>query len=517
MYRPGERVPAPNHAPDVLAPWPNVDRYPIVIGSRVSFDYISACKRQARFGYRLQWVDLLEELRDRDPSAFSNLTARIIATAGGRMQVVSASTMFEPTELGDAERERVRLVRQAAGLSADPLSLTDDERVLADQIAAHVQRQVDGLPGRPQILARQLWSIYFGVACDELLWDRTPTEWRLRDLHFVHPRRVAYPDQNNWHPHLWDQGLVAPTGPEWKDYLSQGLFGFDICDYPCKFLVHVPVIMGGYPTADGLGTVLAWWIAAKLMGARSYMQNVERYAKPGIVATYNTNHDDGKPRNAGEDDIKLAQQVVQAMGYGGAPGATIPSSIKMEMFGPAAMKGGSNASDPRSFVEWCDDQIARAVRTTDALQGLQRNGARSALETLAKSANRVAFYDAVGLSATWTRDIAAPITALNYPEYARLAPAIVIHVDDEPGPEVWLERIKELVSVGAPVDADKAAAKVGASDILAAMGNADARILYATKGLQVLPPQHPADAAQDDEQETKPNNDAANAEEDTNQ
>ena len=55
------------------------------------------------------------------------------------------------------------------------------------------------------------------------------------------------------------------------------------------------------------------------------------------------------------------------------------------------------------------------------------------METLAKGANRVAFYDAVGLSGTWTRDIAAAITRLNYPSLERLCPAIVIHVDDEPG------------------------------------------------------------------------------------
>jgi hypothetical protein len=500
VVTPGEYTPAPNHAPDMMAPWPNVDRYPTIIGSNLTYQYIGACQRQALFGYRLQWIDLLRELIRRDPSAYGNLTARILASAGGRIQVVSVAKQFAPTDQGDAERELVKLVRQRAGLPSELPSLTDDERVLADQIAAHVQRQVDAVPRKPQMLAQQLWSIYFGVAGNELLWDRTPLEWRLRELHYLHPRRIAYPDQNNWHAHIWDQGLVAPSGPEWRDYLTQGLFGFDVCDYPNKFLIHVPEVLSGYPTEDGLGFILAWWIASKLMGARSYMQFVEKYAKPGTVATYNTSHDDGKPRNASTEDIALAQQIVDMMGYGGSPGAAIPDSIKLDLFGPAAMKGSSGTADPKTFVEWCDDQIARAIRTTDALQGLQNHGARSAMEVLAKGANRVAFYDAMGLGGTWTRDVAGPITRLNYPTLERLCPAIVIHVDDEPGPEVWLERIKDLVSVGAPIDADKASAKVGAADLLAGKGDKEARILYQAKAIEVLPPQNQAEKPEEQDQ-----------------
>jgi phage gp29-like protein len=265
------------------------------------------------------------------------------------------------------------------------------------------------------------------------------------------------------------------------------LFGLDVCDYPNKFAVHSPEVLSGYPTEDGLGFILAWWIAAKIMGARAYMQFVERYAKPGTVATYNTRQNDGKPRTATPEDIAIAQQVVQTMGYGGAPGAAIPDSIELELFGPAAMKGSGGTADPKTFVEWCDDQIARAIRTTSALQQLGQHGSRSALETLVKGANRVAFWDAMGVSSTWTRDIALPITRLNYPALERLCPTIAIHVDDEPGPEVILERVKDLVSVGAPLDADKVAAKIGMADLLVAKGDTEARMLFQAKAIETLP------------------------------
>lgn len=516
--RPGDRVNAPNFPADAMAPWPQVDRYPIRIGSRLTFDYIGAAQRIALTGYRQQWVDLLRELVQRDPSAYGNITARILATAGGRIRVVSAAATFAAGEQGDAERKRVQAIRETAGLAPFLPNLTDEERVLADQIAAHVQRQVDGLPRKPQKIAQQLWAIYFGVTGNELLWNRTASEWLLRDLEYIHPRRWSYPDQNNFHPHVWDQGSVVPT-EAWDKYQTTQPFGIDVYDYPFKFLVHVPEVLSGYPTEDGLGFVVAWWIAAKIMGARSFMQYIERFSKPGVLTTYNTSHDDGEPRNATPEDIALAQELVQKMGFGAIPGAAIPDSVKVELFGPGAKGNSGAAADPEKFVDWCDNQIARAVRTTDALQGLQNHGARSAMETLAKGANRVAFYDAMGLSGTWTRDIALPVTTLNYPTFERLCPAIVIHVDDEPGPEVWLERIKDLVSVGAPVDADKAAAKIGASDLLAAKGDKEARILYQAKAVEALPsvqqqtPMQEVESDTTSREETKQEQAAATADE----
>jgi hypothetical protein len=489
VIQPGERSPAPHYDPSMMAPWPNVDRYPIIIGSNVSFQYIAACQRQAQIGYRLQWMDLLRELVRRDPSAYGNLTSRILASAGGKINVISAAKEFPADELGTAERERVRIIREQAGLSSAPISMSEDERILANQIAAHIQHQIDHLPRKAQTLAQQLWSIYYGVSANELLWARTHQEWRLTKLHFIHPRRISYPDQYNWDPHIWDQGLVAPTGPEWKQYLTQGMFGFNANDFPNKFLIHTSEVLSGYPTEDGLGFILAWWIAAKLMGARNFIQFIEKYAKPGTVATYNTKQSDGKPRDATPEDIALAQQVVQSMGYGGAPGAAIPDSIELELFGPAAQKGGNSTSDPKAFVEWCDDQIARAIKTTSALQGLQRNGSRSALEVLVKGSDKVTFYDAVGLSGTWTRDVALPITRLNYPSLERLCPTIVLQIEDEPGPDAMLERIQTLVGIGAPLDADKAVAAVGMAHLLADKNDPDARILFQAKALEVMPTQ----------------------------
>lgn len=506
--RPGERETAPNFPPDAMAPWPQVDRYPIRLGNRLTFDYIGAASRIAMTGYRQQWVDLLRELVLRDPSAIGNLSARILATAGGRVRVVSAGATFSSDDRGKAEQERVATIRQAAGLAPYLPNLTDEERVLADQIAAHVQRQIDNIPRKPQTIAQQLWAIFYGVSGNELLWTRTPSEWLLRDLEYIHPRRWSYPDQNNFHAHVWDQGSVIPTDA-WDKFQTTQPFGIDTCDYPNKFLVHVPEILSGYPTEDGLGFVIAWWLAAKILGARSFFQYMERYSKPGVLATYNTSNekDNKEPRNAVKEDIALAQLLVQQMGFGAVPGAAIPDSIKVTLFGPGANSASGTTADPEKFIALCDDQIARAIRTTDALQGLQKNGARAAMETLAKSANMVAFYDSVGLGGTWTRDVAKPVTRLNYPSLEHLTPAVVLHVDDEPGPTEILGRAERAVAIGLPIDADKAGAAFGLGHLMVTRGDVNARILYPVKALEAMPPQLPSENA--DETKTEEPKDGA--------
>lgn len=501
---PGDRPDAPSRETDVLAPWPQIDRYPTVVGSGLSFTYLSACQRQATGGYRLQWIDLLRELLRRDPSAYGNLEARILATAGGKVDVVSAAERFPHDDLGNANRERVEEIRKAAGLAPSLPEMSEDERLLADQIAAHVRRQIRALPRLPQILAQQLWAIYFGVSANELLWERAPTEWRVRRLHYIHPRRISYPEQTNWNPHVWDQGLVVTDGPGWQQHLTSGMFGLDLTRYPNKFLVHVPEVLSGYPTEDGLGFVIAWYMAAKLMGARSYFQFIERYAKPGTIVTYNTSEFEKGPRNATSEDIALGQQIALAMSQGVLPGVEVPDSLKIEMFGPAAgLKSGSSTADPKTFVEWCDDQIARAIRTTDALQGLQKNGARSALEVLAKGANRVAFYDAMGLSGTWTRDFALPVCRLNYPALERLAPAIVLHVDDEPGPEVLLDRMTRAAAINMPLDADRCAEALGMGGLLVAKEDREARRLYPLKAVEIVAPDAPPPEEESEEDDAE--------------
>ena len=113
------------------------------------------------------------------------------------------------------------------------------------------------------------------------------------------------------------------------------------------------------------------------------MQFVEKYLKPGTVAKYNTKQSDGKPRTATKEDIEIAQSVVRH-GLRRFARSGDSRQHRAGAFRPRSDERVWRHERPKTFVEWCDNQIARAIRTTDGLQGLQQNGARSAMETLAK-------------------------------------------------------------------------------------------------------------------------------------
>src|SRR6202044_2919818 len=100
---------------------------------------------------------------------------------------------------------------QNSGAPAEtpPASVSDPKSVdaaRAKEISADIQRRVDAIPGRTQAFATLLFSaLYYAEGADEILWDLRSDGWWVRKLAFIHSRRIAYPDQTDWEPHIWDQ------------------------------------------------------------------------------------------------------------------------------------------------------------------------------------------------------------------------------------------------------------------------------------------------------------------------
>ena len=167
-----------------VAPWPLVDRYPILIGSNLTLSYITAALRICQNGYRQQLVDVLDELIEKDPHTQGVVAQRVLAVAGGRVEITPAPV-------------------------ADPES---DEAAKAKEIAADVQRRIDAIPERTQAFFACLFaSLFYGAGADEIHWRLDADGWNITGLGFVHSRRIAWPDQNDWSAHIWDQGSVMPT------------------------------------------------------------------------------------------------------------------------------------------------------------------------------------------------------------------------------------------------------------------------------------------------------------------
>ena len=232
--------PAPNFAPDVMSPWPNTDRFPIILGSQLTFQYIGATKRQARFGYRLQWVDLPDELIERDLSAIGNLTGRILATAGRSNSGRQRGDAFSVDRPWRSGTRSSRSDPTTAGLSASLPTMSEDERILADQIAAHVQQQIDGCAQASNVGAAALGDRRRHG--ERIALDTHARRMALARAASIHTRRIAYPDQDNWHPQYLGSRARCAIRTGLERLFDARAFGFDVCDYPNKFLVHNPCV-----------------------------------------------------------------------------------------------------------------------------------------------------------------------------------------------------------------------------------------------------------------------------------
>lgn len=421
--------PREDNAP--LAPWPAIDRYPAILGSRVSLAYISSVFRLCLTGYRREYVDMLSELLERDPHMYAVVAQRVHAVSGGQIEVVAAEC-----EEGSADEAR------------------------AQELKSLVEKRLRAIPDLQQALSRLQWGgLFYGVGASEVSWSLDAEGWYPSRLHWIHSRRIAYPDPASWSPRIWDQGMVS-TWDVLGDPTGQ-LFGVKCDDFPGKFVVHAPGVRGEYPTRDGLGRQCAYWSALKLMGARGASQYIERFGKPWVLGYYKTldDADEGHTRAANDKDLEALEAAGKALGVGGMAYGILPDSTKVEVFGPAINSPGRQMMHAQ-YIALCNAEISKAVLGQTDTTEPGANGSRGAVEVRKQGTQELYRYDAAALGDS-LYCLSYWIVRLNAPGDERLAPRIQIHAVQEPDPDAEVKRACMLAAHGAPVDADDIAEKVG--------------------------------------------------------
>lgn len=407
------------------APWPVNDRYPVVIGSGITLQYVSSVLRTCTTGYRREFVDLLNELLERDTHTQGVLTSRIQAVAGGRLEVL-------PADCDDSERE-----------SAEDV---------AKQVEAALRRIVD-LRGA---IGSLLWAIYYGVSACEVSWTNDGM-WRPSRLHFIHSRRLNFPHPDSWDIAIWDQGQVRSLDV-WKDPTSR-MFGINPADYPGKFIVFMPQLRGDYPTREGIGRNIVWYMAMKLMGMRGFASSAERFGKPWVLGYYATGNKESGPRVASNDDIESLDLTVRALGAGTASAAALPDSVKVTM--ERILTGASGENPFHELVSVCNAEISKSVLTQTLTTEAGSKGTRALGAVQERGAMRVAQSDAESIAECLRWQLVATIVRLNWPDKLHLLPKVSIIVEDEPDPKSLVDVAAVLADRGAPVDADALAERVG--------------------------------------------------------
>lgn len=412
-----------------VAPWPQIDRFPILIGTNITFSYIASVMRLALTGYRLQLVDLLGELLDAEPHGFSEIFKRVVHIACGRLTIKP----YLPEGATEADEAQ----------SADIGRRTE--------IADECRRQIAAMPMLHMALARLAWGIYYGLAAEEILWKPAGAgraKWEVDGLQFIHSRRLAYPDQFKWELHIWDQGMGGGMGSNALNY------GFRLRDFPNKFVVFSPQLRGDYPTREGLGRILIHYFALKRMVVRVSAQDFERFIKPWVVAYYATGIQ-GAPRVASEEDIAVADAAMRGAGVGSLAGLTLPDSIRLEL-----LRAATEMSAER-FLEYLDSAISKAVSGQAFTSEPGRAGARAASQVSEKDSRAIDGFIAAQLADTLRHGLIAPIVRLNFPGEEDLLPLVELSVEETPDPRSVAEVAGMLADKGAPVDARKVGQATG--------------------------------------------------------
>lgn len=425
-------APQPHEAP--VAPWPLVDRYQQVIGSSLTLETISGLARSSSYGYRTWFVDVLEELLERDLHCGGILQTRAIAVAGSRVE-------FTPAKL----------------------RVGDKRTALAQEICEFVESTYERIPNRVSGALERLMGNYYGVGGQEVQWDRSEGQTWPTYLHHVHSRRLNYPSWQDWDVRVWDQGAVlGGPGGFGSSPTNQSYFGTRARDWPGKFIIHTPRLRGAYPTRDGLGRNLCWWLAIKGMAARSASIFIDRFAKPWPILKYRTAEKDGEHRIANDPDIDVAIATCRAMGMGTAGAAVLPDSIDVEMYGPGAQGSGRSTLTYGDFFDFINAEMSKCVLTETLTTEAGKRGNMGASDVHAEGAQKVFRYDAAVDAEDVTRDLHSWVVRLNYKNDADLVPTMRYVVDEDPSPDEVAKVLYLAVQSGVgPIDARRVCEKLG--------------------------------------------------------
>lgn len=414
----------------ILAPEPIIDKYPSIVGSGLSLSYLSSAYRQALTGYRRQFVDALSELIERDPHLYAVVMQRVLTASGSRIVV-------QPR---DPQSARCR------------------------KLSNNVKKIIDNIENFRQSVSTLIFSgLFYGIGGCEIEWDVDYSVIKRRQtfvpkrLRFLHSRRLNFTDPASWDLFVWDQGWFAPD--ERKRIMNQ--WGIRIADYPGKFLIFAPQVRADYPTREGVGRIVGFWSALKIMGARGAAQYVERYAKPWAIATYATTSS-GIPRaaeaSAQNNDVGAANAALRALGTGSLAGAVIPDSIKIAL---QQITGSRSNIGHKDWIAICNAEMSKGVLgQTDTTDGTG-SGSRARAEVMKTGANQIARSDVMLVSDCFQQQLVDWICRINWPEEYDLRPVIKLVVDPEPDPYGVVKLAAMFAGAGAPVDADDIANTIG--------------------------------------------------------
>ncbi|MGH7779753.1 MAG: DUF935 domain-containing protein [Candidatus Binataceae bacterium] len=375
--------------------------------------------REAELGDPFLYLELAEEMEEKDLHYLAVLGTRKQAVAGLEMSVRAASSSGE------------------------------------DQRAAAMIREVllGGTLSIDSAIMDMLDAIGKGFSATEIIWDRSGREWFPRELKWRDPRWFMF----DWISGdellvrtLKDQtitdapqksaaagGAATPhfSGSGLSGGLRDGLQPLTAPLMPFKFITHFSKAKAGLPIRGGLARAAGWSYLFKNYILKDWVTFTEVFGQPLRVGKYHP--------GATETDKQTLLQAVANIGTDAA--AIIPESMMIEF--TEARQGGSSELY-RSFCEYLDAQVSKAVLgQTLTTEMPSAGGSRAAAEVHDGVRRDILAADARRLGETLGRDLVRPIVDLNLGPM-RQYPRLILGLPDDQDAKEFADIVAALADRG---------------------------------------------------------------------
>ena len=382
---------------------------------------LAAILRQAEFGDPFLYLELAEEMEEKDLHYLAVLETRKQSLAQLEIVVRPASAAREDVRL--AEMVNDVLINGTCGLEDALLDILD--AIGKGFSAVEIVWDTSGRRWVPQELKWRdpRWFLFDWISGERLLVrtlaDEQPIAPARDDSGYTHLERRFAAAGRTRGAGGWLTGMQPMTAP-----LA-----------PFKFIVHFAKAKAGLPIRGGLARAAGWSYLFKNYVLKDWVTFAEVFGQPLRVGKYGP--------GATEADKSTLLRAVANIGTDAA--AIIPESMVIE-FTEARQTGSSDLYE--RFCEYIDRQVSKAVLGQTLTTELPRGaGSRAAAQVHEGVRRDILGADARRLAATLTRDLVKPIVDLNAGPQARY-PQIQFALPDDQDAKTFADIVAELADRG---------------------------------------------------------------------
>jgi phage gp29-like protein len=409
---------------------------------------LGAILRQAEFGDPFLYLELAEEMEEKDLHYLAVLSTRKETIAGLQIAVRPASGGAEDIRIADMVRDLL----------------------------------LGGTLNLASVLFDILDALGKGFSATEIIWDTSGREWAPARMIWRDPRWFSFDwvsgeqllvrtlggenlnqslgaARGESHFELRGSGLRAPrSGDSWR-----GVQPMTSPLEPFKFVVHLSKAKSGLPIRGGLARAAGWSYLFKNYVLKDWVTFAEVFGQPLRLGKYGA--------GATESDKQALLTAVANIGTDAA--AIVPDSMLIE-FVQARQTGTSELYE--RFCEYLDRQVSKAVLGQTLTTEVPRNAGSKAAAQVHDAVRRdILAADARRMSETLTRDLVKPLVDLNsgpQSHYPRLDLLLPNDQDDREFADIIAEMADRGLRISQKTVLDRLGLPAASSDeeVLSAIG-----------------------------------------------